>query len=114
MTGAVLIRYPCMAAAGIKPACHADGEGGPSRCWAWRFPNSTTSASCGRSRARWRWAKFIDPQFSTKHAQFIREHPDVLTTGLVTEEQERRRERWVCEPCFEDFATEFGWVASAR
>ena len=54
----------------------------------------------------------MDPQFSTKHAQFIREHPDVLTTGLVTEEQERRLERWVCEPCFEDFATEFGWVAS--
>jgi len=55
----------------------------------------------------------MDPQFSTKHAQLIREHPDVLTTGLVTEEQERRLERWVCEPCFEDFATEFGWVASA-
>jgi hypothetical protein len=25
----------------------------------------------------------------------------------------RRFERWVCEPCFEDFATEFGWVLSA-
>lgn len=36
-----------------------------------------------------------------------------LTTGLVTEEQERRQERWVCEPCFEDFATEFDWVVSA-
>lgn len=59
------------------------------------------------------WAKLMDPQFSTKHAQFIREHPDVLTIGLVTEEQERRPERRVCEPCFEDSATEFGWVGSA-
>jgi hypothetical protein len=39
------------------------------------------------------WVEFMDPQFSTKHAQFIREHPDVLTTGMVTEEQERRLER---------------------
>jgi hypothetical protein len=60
------------------------------------------------------WAKFMDPQFSTRHAQFIREHPDVVTTGLVTEEQERRLERWVCEPCFEDIATEFGWVGLPR
>src|ERR1700677_4330893 len=59
-------------------------------------------------------AKFMDLSFSLEHAQFIREHPDVLTIGLVTQEQERRLERWVCEPCFGDFATEFGWVASDR
>jgi len=59
-------------------------------------------------------AKFMDLSFSPEHAQFIREHPDVLTIGLVTQEQERRLERWVCEPCFGDFATEFGWVASDR
>ena len=30
------------------------------------------------------WAKFMDPRFSADHAQFIGEHPDVLTMGLVT------------------------------
>ena len=59
------------------------------------------------------WAKFMDPHFSAGHAQFIGEHPDLLTAGLVTKVEERRLERWVCEPCFEDFATEFGWVLSA-
>ena len=58
-------------------------------------------------------AKFLDPQFSAGHAQFIGEHPDVLTEGLVTKVEERCLERWVCEPCFEDFAAEFGWVLSA-
>ena len=28
-------------------------------------------------------AKFMDLSFSPEHAQFIREHPDVLTIGLV-------------------------------
>ena len=59
------------------------------------------------------WAKFMDPQFSAGHAKFIEDHPDVLTVGLVTQGGEPRRERWVCEPCFADFATEFGWVLSA-
>ena len=55
----------------------------------------------------------MDPHFSAGHAQFIDEHSDVLTVGLVTKVEERRLERWVCEPCFEDFATELGWVLSA-
>jgi hypothetical protein len=59
------------------------------------------------------WAKFMDPQFSAGHAQFIGEHPDVLTVSLVTKVEERRLERWVCEPCFEDFATDFDWVLRA-
>jgi hypothetical protein len=59
------------------------------------------------------WVKFMDPQFSAGHAQFIAEHHDVLTAGLVTQVEERRQERWVCERCFEGFATEFGWVLSA-
>jgi hypothetical protein len=54
----------------------------------------------------------MDPQFSADHAQFI-ENRDVLTEGFVTKVEERRLERWVCEPCFEDFATEFGWVLNA-
>jgi hypothetical protein len=55
----------------------------------------------------------MDPRFSASHAQFIVEHPDVLTEGFVTKVEERRLEHWVCEPCFQDFATEFGWVLSA-
>jgi hypothetical protein len=31
----------------------------------------------------------------------------------VTKVAERRLEHWVCEPCFEDFATEFGWGLGA-
>jgi hypothetical protein len=57
------------------------------------------------------WAKFMDPH-SADHAQLLGEHPGVLTAGLVTRVVERPKERWVCEPCFEDFATEFGWVLS--
>jgi hypothetical protein len=56
------------------------------------------------------WAKFMDPQLSAGHAHFVGAHPEVLTVGLVTKVAERRLERWVCEPCFEDFATEFVWV----
>lgn len=41
------------------------------------------------------WAKFTDPQFSASHAQFIGEHPDVLTEDLVTKVEERRLERYV-------------------
>jgi len=55
----------------------------------------------------------MDPHFSAGHAQFIGEHPDVLTEGFVTKVEERRLERWVCGPCFEDFATELCWVLSA-
>jgi hypothetical protein len=57
-----------------------------------------------------RWAKFMDPQFSVGHAQFVAEHTDVLTAGMVTQVDERRLERWVCDYCFTDFAAEFGWV----
>ena len=56
------------------------------------------------------WTKFMDPQFSPGHAQFIAENSDVLTEDLVTRVEDRRKEHWVCEPCFEDFPTEFGWV----
>jgi hypothetical protein len=41
------------------------------------------------------WAKFMDPQFSAGHAHFIEENPGVLTLGLVTRAEERRRERGV-------------------
>jgi hypothetical protein len=62
--------------------------------------NTTIARCAGRS--------FMDPQFSPRHAQFIPENADVLTEGLVTRVQDRRRDHWVCGPCFEDFATEFG------
>lgn len=55
-------------------------------------------------------AKFMDPHFSNAHAQFIADHTDVLSAGMVTQVNERRLERWVCHPCFDDFATEFGWL----
>jgi hypothetical protein len=65
---------------------------------------STTSGICaGRSS----WIPVL-----CGHAQFIGEHPDVLKEGFVTKVEERHLERWVCEPCFEDFATEFGWALS--
>ena len=38
---------------------------------------------------------------------------DALNEGMVTRVDERRLERWVCYPCFEDFATEFGWILAA-
>lgn len=58
--------------------------------------------------------KFMDPHFSPGHAEFIREHPEVLTTGLVTQVLERRRERWVCTSCYKDFAGEYGWTVIAE
>jgi hypothetical protein len=42
------------------------------------------------------WAKFMDPHFSAGHAQFIGQHPDVLTVGFATKVAERRLER--CPP----------------
>ena len=58
-------------------------------------------------------AKFMDATYSATHAQFIEDHPDVLMSGLVTDVRERRKERWVCEECFADFADELGWVLVA-
>jgi hypothetical protein len=36
--------------------------------------------------------------------------PEILTTGYATVD----RSRWICEPCFNDFAERFGWKVAER
>jgi hypothetical protein len=56
------------------------------------------------------FTKFMDPGFSEGHRRFVEEHDDVLTEGYTTTAQhEQGADRyWVCPPCVEDFAEEFG------
>jgi hypothetical protein len=57
------------------------------------------------------WAKFMDPDFSETHHQYIAEHPDVLTDGYTTtaSHEQGADSHWICKPCFDDFADRFAW-----
>lgn len=57
------------------------------------------------------FAKFMDPDFSATHARFIEENDDVLVEGYTTtaEHPWGSGALWVCPPCLDDFAAEFGW-----
>ena len=57
------------------------------------------------------WDKFMDPDVSEEHRRFVDEHPDVRTEGYATtaEHPHGARCRWVCKPCFDDFADLFEW-----
>ena len=57
-------------------------------------------------------AKFMDPDFSGEHRQFIRQHPEVLTEGYATTSDHLRGVDyyWICPECFTDFAEEFEWL----
>ena len=80
----------------------------------------------------------MDPAFSPEHAQFITEHPEVLTEGYAvqgggpdsssagemgrvyaddqktihpkTGRVERTDYWWICPACVKDFAQRFEWV----
>ena len=84
------------------------------------------------------WAKFMDPRFSAQHAQFIGEHPEVLTEGYAVQGrrpdassggqmgriyaddqktihpkrdvEERTVYWWICPTCVKDFAQRFEWM----
>ena len=57
------------------------------------------------------FAKFMDPAYSESHRVFVEEHTDVLTEGYrtTTAHGGGARQHWVCPPCADDFAREFGW-----
>ena len=57
------------------------------------------------------WAKFMDPDFSEDHRQYIAEHADVLTEGYTTtaEHEHGAEYHWICKPCFDDFVDRFQW-----
>lgn len=54
-------------------------------------------------------AKFMDPDFSPTHAEYMRDHPEVLTEGYATQPDYQPQPVWVCPECFADFSVEFGW-----
>lgn len=84
------------------------------------------------------WAKFMDPEFSPEHRQFIHDNPDVLTEGYAVQDrapdpsgdvvmgrifaddqqaiqpkvprESRADYWWVCPGCVKDFAERFEWV----
>ena len=57
------------------------------------------------------WAKFMDPEFSEAHREYVAAHHEVLTEGYTTtsEHTEGAEYHWVCKPCFDDFANRFQW-----
>jgi hypothetical protein len=56
-------------------------------------------------------AKFMDPEFSDEHREFIEEYPEILTEGYTTTDAHGRgaEYHWICPRCFEDFTEEFKW-----
>ncbi len=54
------------------------------------------------------WAKFMEPDAETL--------PGVLTEGYATTEDHARGARyyWVCNQCFDDFASMFDWRVEKR
>ena len=84
------------------------------------------------------WTKFMDPDFSPEHRQFINENPEVLTVGysvqgrspdpnsgvvmgrVFADDQKTihpkvaRVERddywWICPNCVKDFTERFEWI----
>ena len=84
------------------------------------------------------WTKFMDPDFSPEHRQFISENPQVLTEGyavhgrspdptsgpvmgrIFADDQETIHPKlasaerdgywWICPNCVKDFAALFEWI----
>lgn len=58
------------------------------------------------------FVKFMDPNFSDGHREFMEKHPEVLTEGYTTTSEHPRGEdySWVCEKCVQDFSGEFEWL----
>ena len=65
-----------------------------------------------RRRRRARHDRLPDGWTNDMNITLPADRTEAQVVDLVTKVAERRPERWVCEPCFEDFATEFGWVLS--
>jgi hypothetical protein len=61
--------------------------------------------------------KLMDPSFSEAHAQFVRDHSDVMTEGYAAQGTGPQGEddyHWICDGCFADFRQSFEWrVVSA-
>jgi hypothetical protein len=83
------------------------------------------------------WAKFMDPELSPEHAQFISDHPEILTEGFAVQgrqpdassagqmgriyakDQNAVRPKtgdvarddywWICPSCVGDFAARLQW-----
>lgn len=62
------------------------------------------------------FAKFMDPNFSELHRQFIEENADVLIEGYATSDGDESgaRYRWICDACLEDFKDRFEWTVSTE
>jgi hypothetical protein len=73
----------------------------PYRAWS---PDSEHDHCC------FCWAKFMDPEFSDVHRQFIADNSEVLTEGYTTTDAhpDGAGSHWVCSPCFEDFRGPLG------
>jgi hypothetical protein len=84
------------------------------------------------------WTKFMDPDFSPEHRQFITENPKVLTEGyavrgrapdpssgvvlgrMFADDQKTTHPKvasldgndywWICPNCVRDFASRFEWI----
>lgn len=61
------------------------------------------------------WTKFMDPSFSSEHARYVEDHPDVLVEGYAVQcgktiDGVKDDYWWICAPCAGDFASRFDWM----
>ena len=63
------------------------------------------------------WTKFMDPSFSSEHARYVEEHPDVLVEGYAVQGGKtihgiKDDYWWVYHRCLRDFEKRFNWTVS--
>ena len=73
------------------------------------------SANTEHDHCEFCWTKFMDPSFSSEHARYVEEHPDVLVAGYAVQGGKTIHGIeddywWICPPCVHDFASRFEWT----